>query len=496
MSNSLFYGLEIARRGIYASQTAFNVIGHNVSNADTKGYTRQRVLTESIVPSNSATRFLPVAGGNVGGGVNVVRIDQMRDAFLDREFRRENADMGKWETLTEQMGYIESILNETGDSGVSAILTEFFKSLSKLSQNPTSGEQRTVVQQNAINLTEAFNHYANQLTQSQSTYNDNVKATVDGVNSILENIATFNRQIFTYELSGNAANDLRDKRNLLLDELSSIIEIEYHEDASGRLIITSQGDELVNHTTANTLEVTVNATTGFYDISYEASGDPFVFESGELSAYVRLRDGATAENIGIPFILDNLDTLARSLAREFNAINEAGWTMPEGATASTQGVRFFDVPAGGYGDITAANFALSAELLASVNNIACSSVEIDPTSTDSSSQTGNNIRVLEMLALLDSKSLADVGSFEGFLNSMIGRVAIESANCETRYEGQLSVAQNLETRRQSISSVSIDEEMINMIKTQHAYAAASRVITAVDDALDVLINKTGIVGRG
>lgn len=495
MSNSLFYGIEIARLGIYASQTAYNVIGHNVSNADTEGYTRQRVITTSIDPSSLSTRLASLAGGSIGGGVSVQRIDQIRDEFLDREYRRENSDLGQYETLTEQMGYIESILNETGDSGISTMLSEFFTTLSKLSQNPTSSEVRTTVQQKAINLAETFNQYYSQLKESQDTFNKNVGTTVDSINSILGNIASYNRQIFNAELGGDTANDLRDKRNLLLDELSKTIDIEYYVNSDGHLVVTSHGNELVNHITADKLQATVNGSTGFYDISFEDSGTSYTPESGKLAAYLRLRDGSSADDMGVPYMINSLNTLARSLAREFNAINSTGYTMPYGTSASVTGVDFFEVPSGGYNDITAGNFQLSSELMESANNIACSTEQIVLDSTTGSTNSGNNENVLAMLELADSNSLSDVGSFDGYLKSMVARVAVESANCETRYEGQQAVMENLTTRRQSMSSVSIDEEMINMIKTQHAYAAASRVISAVDDALDVLINKTGMVGR-
>lgn len=495
MSNNLFYGIEIARTGIYASQTAYDVIGHNVSNADTEGYTRQRVITTSIEPSSLGTRLASLAGNSIGGGVNTERIDQIRDEFLDREYRRENSDLGQYDTLTEQMSYIESVLDETGDTGISSVLSDFFTALSELSQDPTSSEVRTTVQQDAINLTEAFNHYYEQLTKSQSTFNDDIQTTVDNINSMLDNIASYDKQIFNFELGGDSANDLRDKRNLVLDELSKAIDIDYYTDSDGHLVVTSHGEVLVNHITADKLEVTTNATTGFYDISMEDSGASYEPESGELAAYIRLRDGDTADNMGVPFIINSLNTLAGSLAQEFNTINAAGYTMPDDTNTSVTGVNFFEVPAGGYGDLTAGNFAVSTELMDSANNIACSSKQIALDSTTGSTQSGNNENVLKMLDLADSKTLATVGSYDGYLKSMVASVGIESANCKTRYEGQENVMENLDTRRQSVSSVSIDEEMINMIKTQHAYEASSRVISAIDDALDVLINKTGMVGR-
>jgi len=497
--SSLFYGLEIAKRSIYASQTAINVIGHNVANADTEGYTRQRVVTAAIDPGNLSSRLSRVLGSAVGGGVAIQSIDQIRDRFLDQEYRRENADLGKWKKLTEQMDYLESLLNETGDKGISGSLSNFFGSLSYLSEDPSSKELRTTVQQNAINLTYAFNQYYEQLVEMQKTQNDNIKVTVDEINDYLSNIAVYNKQIFAQELSGQKANDLRDKRNLLLDQLSELVNIEYSENTDGHLIVKVNNKELLNHTSVTQLEVqpdqtgVVSGETGFYSIYYEGTLDPFEFSSGKLMAYHQLRDGNAADSVGIPRLLDNLNTLARSLAEEFNAINASGHTMPYDSNPSRTGVNFFDVPAGGYGFVTAGNFCLSADLLDSPWNIACSDQPVDL--SDPNSQTGNSVRILEMVALSTRSGLANVGSFEGFFKSAVVEIATQSAHCQIRHDGQLSVMTNLDTRRQSISGVNVDEEMVNMIKMQHAYAAASRVITAVDEALDVLINRTGMVGR-
>ena len=193
--------------------------------------------------------------------------------------------------------------------------------------------------------------------------------------------------------------------------------------------------------------------------------------------------------MGIPYILDRLNTLARSMAKEFNDIHRTGHTKPDGATPSQTGVNFFAVPAGGYDDVTAGNFWLSAEILANVSNIAASSLEVTDT------MAGNNEIALELADLSLRKDLDDVGNFEEFLSSMTIELGIESAKSQTLSNSQIAIIDNLAVRKESISGVSLDEEMVQMMTYQHAYAAASRVLTAIDEALDVLINRTGTVGR-
>jgi flagellar hook-associated protein 1 FlgK len=206
-------------------------------------------------------------------------------------------------------------------------------------------------------------------------------------------------------------------------------------------------------------------------------------------AYKNLRDGNTSDNIGIPYILYNLNRLARSLAREFNTIHATGYTKPEGAIVSTTGVNFFDNPTNNYNDITAGNLSLSTAILTSVRNIAASSVAVGDLTA------GNNEIALKLAELSSRKDLADVGNFEEFINSVVVEIGIESAKTQTLSNSQTAIVDNLSERKESVSGVSLDEEMVQMMTYQHAYAAASRVLTALDEALDVLINRTGTVGR-
>ncbi len=488
----LFYGIQIAKSALNVSQQALNLTGHNISNVNTVGYTRQRIIQASIDPSNGLSRVSMVSKGAVGGGVSVALIDQVRSDYIDRQYRSDNATLGKYSTRAEELEYIETILNEHSDSSISASLADFFNSLSELSVNADNSEIRTNVQQNALKMIETFHHYYNTFTDLQSTYNESMKVTVGEINDLLNSITNYNQQVYSYELSGEQANDLRDKRNVLLDELSGLINITYRENADGHLIVSCEGTEIINHTTANYLTTVTNPSTGFYDINYQGTGAPFVYNSGKLQAYKDLRDGSTVDNLGIPYILNSLNKLARSLAEEFNAVNSTGYTMPFDSVASQTGINFFAIPPGGYGDITAGNLSLSAELLASGNYIAASDKPIDLSAE--STQKGNNVVALKLAALSERTDLANVGSFEDFLNGTVVQVGIESTTAQALAASQQAIIDNLEARRQSISGVSLDEEMVQMISYQHSYAAASRVLTAMDEALEVLINRTGRVG--
>ncbi|MHB1313897.1 MAG: flagellar hook-associated protein FlgK [Christensenellales bacterium] len=494
-----FYGLEIAKTGLYVSQTALEVIGHNISNAATKGYTRQRVITQSVDAAMLNTRFSKVVTGSVGGGVELQSVSQIRSDYIDRELRREYAALGEWKTHAETLEYIESLFDETSDNSISSALADFYNSLSDLSTDPASMELRTNVQQNSIKMTDTLNHYYTQLTELQNEQNESMYTMVQSINDLLTNIGDYNSQIYAYELSGEPANDLRDKRNLVLDELSQLVNIEYGEGADGKLTVSVQGQALVNHNLVTKIEAAADQTgavsgeTGYYSFYLEGTATAFEYSGGSLKACIFMRDGNSVDEIGIPRLLSGLNKLCQSLAEEFNAVHNDGYTMPSGSTASQTGIDFFNVPSGDYSLITAGHFRLSDAILEDVNNIAASSQMIDLAA--SNTQEGNNENILALYALSSSDTIEDIGNFEDYLKSIISEIAIDSAHGISMYESQATVVENLENRKESTSGVSIDEEMIDMIKYQHAYSAASRLITAIDETLDTLVNKTGIVGR-
>lgn len=497
--SSMFFGLEIAKSALAVSQRSLTLTGHNIANANTTGYTRQRILQHAIDPSFAPSRIAVDKRASVGGGVETCVIDQIRSEYIDRQYRGENASLGYWTTRTEELYYIETILDELSDSSVSASMRDFFNSISELSMDPVNEEIRTNVQQNALKMIETFKHYYTTLTDLQSTYNESMDITVQDINDLLTNISNYNKQIFAYELSGQKANDLRDKRNVLLDQLSGLVGITYEENTDGHMVVSCEGVELINHVTVTYLETqpvlegVVSQTPGFYEIYYEGTTTPFNYSSGQLHAYKDLRDGNTPGEIGVPYVLESINTLARYMAEVFNDVHSDGYSMPFGSEPSQTGINFFDVPAGGYGDITAGTLALSSQILENVNYIAASSVPIDPNADNP--QKGNNVIALALSALSTRLDIPGVGNFENYLKSTIVEIAIDSSTSQKMMYSQQTIMDNLEERRQSVSGVSLDEEMVQMITYQHAYAAASRALTALDEALDVLINRTGLVGR-
>ncbi len=212
-----------------------------------------------------------------------------------------------------------------------------------------------------------------------------------------------------------------------------------------------------------------------------------------------LRDGNHSENVGIPYLVHQLDTLARAIVKEFNAIHNAGYPDPRSGAADGNGadagygIDFFDDYGDNYDKITAGTFKLDDDMTdpEDVWRIACSDVEI----TDSNQEGNNHNTIDRLLDKFSAKDVGDISNFTDFYNSFLLTIGFTTDFARTQYTNRETLATSSDTQRMSISAVSIDEEMVNMVKFQHAFAASSRVITAMDEALDRIINSTGVVGR-
>lgn len=492
---STFYGFEIGKSGLAASQHALNVTGNNIANADTKGYTRQRLNVSSIAAVMSLQRLASTEVA-VGGGVRINSVEQVRDAFLDRQFREENSKTQYLDTLTTGLDDLQTMFDVLADTNIKETLSEFLASFQDFTNNATDYEVRAQVRSKAMELTQSFNYYYAKLLDQQSVYNEQVSATVDKINEIADSIGHLNESIIAYEITGQPANDLRDQRNLLLDELSGLVDLTYSQDSVNGLTIEIDGRVLVNKGAVNHLTTTqtganpLNGVNDLHVVVWESDGVAVNVNGGSLKGLLQLRDGATQDEYGIPYIAGEINTLVRALVTEINAAHNLGWTVPcdENGNVSSTGVDFFE-DFGGLQPITAGNFSLSAALLQSPYNIAASDDPVTGTNQ------GNNENVKQILAVINSNSIPGIQSFQGFMTSTVSNLGIAASYNKNIYAMQASLLSNKENSRIAVSGVSTDEEVTNLVRYQHAYAAAARVMTTMDEALDVMINKMGIVGR-
>ena len=257
---SSFSGLEIGKSALVMSQLGLDVTGHNIANVDTKGYTRQRIISTAYDPFASIGRALPVSQALIGQGVKVLIHDQIRSAYLDSRFRIQNSLTTYWQKRTENLSYLESFFdNLNEETSINFSIARFFEAVKVLAEDSVAGETRKLLQTAGLDLVQQLNTIYDGLIDLQESQNLAVKVTVEAINRIASEITELNKQIYGFEVTGNVALDLRDKRNLLLDDLSAIIPIEYREFPDGRgqslLEVKIGGEVLISHEKQYELDV-------------------------------------------------------------------------------------------------------------------------------------------------------------------------------------------------------------------------------------------------
>jgi len=306
MANT-FFGLNIGTTGLYAAKSGLNVTAHNVANIETEGYSRQVIKQSADTPISTNNRY-----GMLGSGVAVNEIAQMRSQYYDEKYRSNNALLGMYDTRSYFMNEVQSYLNEIELEGFTTTFDSMYDSLQELAKDPANLTVRTQVSNYAMSLCEYFNSLSTSLDQVQTECNYEVKNQVSRINSLATQVATLTKQINTVEIGGQNANDLRDQRANLIDELSEIVNVTVTERSIGNVgmteyIVRLDGQILVDNYEARSLEVvprTVNMSQcdvdGLYDVYWD-NGEILNAESatlkGTLKALFEVRDGNNKENL-------------------------------------------------------------------------------------------------------------------------------------------------------------------------------------------------------
>ncbi|MET3697654.1 flagellar hook-associated protein 1 FlgK [Bacillus oleivorans] len=523
---STFHGLETAKRAMFTQQSALYTTGHNVANANTPGYSRQRVEFTQTEPYPSAAMNRPDYPGQLGSGVKAGSIQRIRESFLDVQYRGENSKVGYWGTKADALQKMEEILNEPSESGLSHTIDQFWQSLQDLAVNPTNAGARSVVRQRGIALAETFNYLSDSLNGIKTDLKTEIGIAKDKVNSLLDQISQVNAQIASVEPHGYLPNDLYDKRDLLIDELSSMVKInvDYVESggdpapgAMGQAVVKlaneAGGDMavLVGPAGYNEIDITFGGPNGSVDF-VKVGGKQIAFtdfdSQGQLKGLIEgfgYQDAAGLEAGTFPKMLAELDNLAFTFATEFNKVHAAGMGPNEIAAKTNSNINFFADNVDVNGAITsrdgfASRIGISQEILDSLDNIA-NAVQTNPGAPDGQAEAdlGDMTNVLNLADVFnvdfDYGLNNEKASLRTYYESVIGDMAVESQEATRLSQNSGVLRQAVEERRMSASSVSLDEEMTNMIKFQHAYNAAARMITLTDEMLDKIINGMGTGGR-
>jgi flagellar hook-associated protein 1 FlgK len=458
MPISSFYGLQTSLRGLLAQQRLLDTTGHNIANASTKGYSRHEAsLVASPALEIPAGGIAGGAGAHLGSGVDVQSYRRVRDQFVDLQYRGQNTNLGAWKSRSAALDQAETALAEPGENGINQQLSDFWDTWSDLA-NANGDDQgpakQAVVEQGAA-LADAFKTVRDQINlvkdQSYSEYAALARPAGPGdaggeVAQIARNIADLNDTIKRFVTAGDMPNDLLDKRDLLLDQLSEYGQVSIDGQADGTVNVS-----FVDSASAGTTYSVVTGSTATW--AGPPAGDAWS-PGGRLGALLEVsRPGGTLDGY-----LSSLDAIASNLV---SAVNSA------------YGGAFFNAGAGP----TAATFDVAPGLLANPSSLVAGS-----------GASGSRDKALAVSQLRDGASVDQA------YRSFVAKVGSDTREA-TRQEANAQVlTDSVENRRQSIAGVSMDEEMSNLVRFQRAYQASARAMSTLDEMLDVLINRTGRVG--
>ncbi|MGL5616287.1 MAG: flagellar hook-associated protein FlgK [Sarcina sp.] len=600
---SLFSTLNVGRSGMFTAQQNLNVTSHNVSSVNTPGFSKQR----AVITTNRA-QSMANGVGQVGTGSQVQAIERVRDHFLDYQVRNENSIFGTYDMRSSYLSQVEGVFNEPSDTGIAKLMSKFFDSWQELSKQPQSSNNRTVVAQQTLALTDALNHTAKRLQELRVNAQNEIKNSVNDINSMLNQLDQLNKEITTVKVSGNAPNDLMDRRDLLLDELSGkfgiVVDRENFEGINVRaqngtlssvppFVNADPNKDCSRLSYINSIEKDNTDPSGTtYKISYYQLGD---MDSENNVKTLTLRDvtdeklkeiessrviiadskGMAVKGDGAPLrnnetisaselmvfnpgagelagaisiqkdlteYINQLDKMALGLALSVNAVHSGLESATGGRGYPDKDFMPFFVNSSiaKYGNdgtminldqildgefkITAATITINKEILKDPMKIKTK------TNDDRFPYTGNNNidgetdgeRALAIAQLRNSmiklqnlggsinsrKDLFDLSkggnrlinngmtienntagmSLEGYYKDIIDRLGVQSQEAQRMVENQSSLVMDIVMKRESISGVNLDEETINIVQFQHAYNASAKVISTVDELLDVVVN--------
>ncbi|MDH4194187.1 MAG: flagellar hook-associated protein FlgK [Nitrospirota bacterium] len=539
----------IARSGIQASQQGLATTSHNITNINTKGYSRQEVVLETKRPDE----------GTIGSGVQVGAIRRTVDSFLENQLTAVNEDMGYITARNNFLVQTDGLFSETEQSGVSYSLTEFFNALRDVTTNPESTIQRTVLLAKAGSLTDAFVTQAQGLNQIRSDADGEISRHVETINGLTVRIASLNDEIFKAESSGREAPDLRDQRGVLINGLAELVDIEQVTMRDG-IGINVGGQLLVGGNHANALSTEPDPDNPpLHNVTFVRSDGSEIpisnkIHGGKIGGLLALRDG------DIVAFQDRVDRLAAVLTNEFNQQHQSGFaldgstnnaffsalapqvplasdrntgsaigssltiadptlltfqnyevqftgssaysvvntatgaTVTSGAYTSGSPISFdgLDVVITGtaaLGDV----FSLSAQKGAAQRfGVTLSNTDKIAAASTAAGIPGDNTNALALVGIHTNRQV-DLGNvtLNDYHTITIGDVGSATQESELALISKNLEADQLTALRESVSGVSLDEELTNLLSFQRSFEASARMITVADELMQTILAMGG-----
>jgi flagellar hook-associated protein 1 FlgK len=464
--------MDIGKRSMANSQTSLQTVSHNIANKNTEGYSRQRV---DLVTNE------PIGEGHLrmGMGAKAAAVTRVNNPYLEKQLEREGTQMGYADGRADLMGRVEQVYNEQQTKGLNQFMGEFFNSFRELSNNPESLAARSMVKESAEFLSKNFQHVTQQLGGIQADADFRIATKVEEINQITKEVASLNLKIASVEVTGAPANDERDRRDQLVKDLGSKVNIKYAEGKSGELTITAGNTAVLVSGSSNcTLQCVptghrADKKEGNFDIFYKNSetSTPFnvtrQLSGGEIGGLLDVRDEVVNRSLG------QLDELAYTLATEVNKAHTEGFDRYD-----QTGTMFFVQPGTMKG--AAQTLAVNKDIREDVNRISAAAQDQAP---------GDN-RIANIISALEYKQSLHGGTstFDDYYSGMVGQIGIEAQRANSARDSQKDIVAQIKNIRESVSGVSLDEETTKMIEFQKSFDASARLIKTADEMMDTVLN--------
>ena len=406
--------------------------------------------------------------GPMGNGVSGDSIERFYDRYLGSLISNESQGLGKWEAQKDAVEMLEVIFNESDGSGLSQAMSKFWDAWQSLTNNPSGATERQILVSASQVLANSFNKLDRDLNQSLQSLDLTVQGTVADINRLSGQLADLNAKIISSEAGSLSANDYRDQRELVIKELAALIDINTFEDANGAVsVLVANGRPLVSSVQTWQLSTEVNAS-GLQDVVWvDDSGSTTNItndiSNGKLKGLLDVRD------VIITDYLMRLDTLAGTLRTDLNLLHQGGFDLN-----GIAGEEFF------VGTGTAADLEVNPNIVGDLDLIAAAA--------DALTFPGDNRNAIEIANLQQQLTMSgNTTTYIDYYSSVVRDVGNEVLKSDSYYNHQADMMAQLENQRESVSGVSLDEEMINLIKFQNAYSAAARLITTADEMMQTIL---------
>ena len=493
-------------RGLNNNQVSLDTVGHNITNAGSTGYSRQSVNSAATRSQDVSTIY---GNAQVGTGVDVVSITRARDVYADKQFWAESSNQGYSSARQTNYDKVEAIYDDSDSTGLQTKLSKFWSAWQTLGTagGADSYTNRVSVYETGVQLSQTVNSYAEEIQKQIKSEYDDLNLKVDKINDITGGILKLNKSIASQEAIGGMANDLRDARDNLVDELSSYVTVSVQENKNGSYSVVSNGNTLVDSNSRLELETVASANAEYgvtdYMIQFKATKTVYNPGNGEIKG---IQD-SIAEN---KQAIDDLGKMAGFLLDTFNKQHNKGYGID---SASTTNTNFFGTNGTDYTWDTATsklqsgmtiyntidtikalvvNSGIASE---SGKNLIAARGTLASGTMEGTAGTANAVLLSTLFSKSSGTTAVGTVSLNDYYTGLMSKLGSKAAAVDDQVTQEKNIMTTLSNNRQATSGVNWDEELTNMIRFQKGYSASSRCLTTMDEMLDKLINSTGVVGR-